>query len=77
MRIDAHQHFWLYNEVKDAWITDDMVVLKRNFLPNDISETLKRNGFDGAIAVQADESHRETACLVELSEYFKSMPITN
>ncbi|MCI0922003.1 amidohydrolase family protein [Sphingobacterium rhinopitheci] len=71
MRIDAHQHFWLYNEVKDAWITDDMVVLKRNFLPNDISETLKRNGFDGAIAVQADQSHRETAFLVELSEYFK------
>jgi len=71
MRIDAHQHFWLYNEVKDAWITDDMVVLKRNFLPNDISETLKRNGFDGAIAVQADQSHRETAFLVELSEFFK------
>lgn len=71
MRIDAHQHFWLFDEVKDAWVTDNMEILKRNFLPNDISETLKKNGFDGAVAVQADQSHRETDFLVELSGFFK------
>lgn len=71
MRIDAHQHFWLYDEDKDAWITDEMRILRRNFLPTDISETLKKNGFDGAVAVQADQSHKETEFLVELSEFFK------
>lgn len=71
MRIDAHQHFWLYDEVKDAWITDEMNVIKRNFLPNDISQTLKNNGFDGIVAVQADQSAKETAFLVELSEVYK------
>lgn len=71
MRIDAHQHFWLYDAIKDAWITDEMSVIKRNFLPNDISQTLKDNGFDGVVAVQADQSHRETEFLVELSQVYK------
>lgn len=71
MRIDAHQHFWLYDEVKDAWMTDEMQVIKRNFLPNDISQILKDNSFDGIVAVQADQSHRETEFLVELSQVYK------
>lgn len=71
MRIDAHQHFWLFDEDKDSWITSEMNVLKRNFLPNDISETLKNNNFDGAVAVQAAQSHQETEFLVELSTFFK------
>lgn len=71
MRIDAHQHFWIYEPVKDAWITDEMKVIQRNFLPNDIAQTLKNNAFDGIVAVQADQSHRETEFLVELSEVYK------
>ena len=71
MRIDAHQHFWLYDEVKDAWITDEMKVIQRNFLPNDISQTLKNNSIDGVVAVQADQSHRETEFLVELAGIYK------
>ena len=43
MRIDSHQHFWLFDPVKDAWINEDMQVIRRNFLPNDISQTLKDN----------------------------------
>lgn len=71
MRIDSHQHFWLYDPVKDAWITDDMNVIQRNFLPNDISKTLKDNRIDGVVAVQADQSVRETKFLVELAEAYK------
>ena len=70
MRIDSHQHFWLYDSVKDAWITDEMAKIQRNFLPNDISGTLKGLGFDGVVAVQADQSHRETEFLVELSQVY-------
>ncbi|MFZ4861840.1 amidohydrolase family protein [Sphingobacterium sp. Mn56C] len=71
MRIDAHQHFWLYEPVKDAWITDDMQVIQRNFLPNDISGTLKKNHIDGAVVVQADQSVQETSFLVEMAEAYK------
>lgn len=70
MRIDTHQHFWLFDPVKDAWITDEMSVIQRNFLPNDISGTLKQLGFDGVVAVQADQSLRETAFLLELSQVY-------
>lgn len=71
MRIDAHQHFWLFNAERDAWITEEMEVIRRNFLPNDISQTLKDNSFDGIVAVQADQSHEETMFLVELAQVYK------
>ena len=70
MRIDAHQHFWLYDSVKDAWITEEMATIQRNFLPNDISGNLKQVGFDGVIAIQAAQTHRETEFLVELSRAY-------
>lgn len=71
MRIDAHQHYWLFDPQRDAWITSDMEVIRRNFLPNDISQTLKDKGFDGVVAVQADQSHQETEFLVELANVYK------
>ena len=71
MRIDAHQHFWLYESAKDAWITEEMAVIKRNFLPNDISYTLKQNNIDGAVAVQASQSSQETYFLTELAQLYK------
>ena len=71
MRIDAHQHFWLYDSVKDAWITEDMKVIRRNFLPNDMSSMLKQNNIDGSVVVQADQSHKETIFLAELAGVYK------
>jgi L-fuconolactonase len=68
MRIDAHQHFWRYNPARDAWITDAMGVLKRDYLPGDLAVELTRNGLDCTIAVQADQSERETEFLLELAE---------
>lgn len=71
MRIDAHQHYWLFDPQRDAWITENMEVIRRNFLPNDISQVLKDRGFDGVVAVQADQSHHETEFLVELASVYK------
>jgi L-fuconolactonase len=67
MRIDAHQHFWCYDAHRDAWITDEMSVLKRDFLPADLLPELAANGIDGTIAVQADQSERETLFLLDLA----------
>ncbi|MVZ62622.1 amidohydrolase family protein [Sphingobacterium humi] len=71
MRIDAHQHFWLYEPVKDAWISEEMALIQRNFLPNDIGQTLKDNQIDGVVAVQADQSLRENEFLLELASAYK------
>lgn len=65
--IDSHQHFWKYHPVKDAWITDDMNLIQRDFLPADLLPLLQENGIDGCIAVQADQSEKETLLLLELA----------
>lgn len=70
MRIDSHQHFWLYEPTKDAWITPEMQAIAKNFLPNDISGELKKHRIDGVVAVQADQSQRETDFLLELSSVY-------
>ena len=66
--IDAHQHFWNYNEERDTWITPEMSVLRADFYPN-YSETLfRKQGFTGCVAVQADSSEEETLFLLALAE---------
>ena len=67
MRIDSHQHFWKFNPARDQWITDEMAVLKRDFLPEDLLPELRANQINGCIAVQADQSETETAFLLELA----------
>lgn len=68
MRIDAHQHFWRHDPIRDSWITDDMSVLRRDFLPEELGPLLAAYGMDGSVAVQADQSETETLFLLELSE---------
>ncbi|TXD46781.1 amidohydrolase family protein [Polaribacter sp. IC073] len=68
MKIDAHQHFWQFNPQRDAWINEEMAVLKRDFLPEDLQPILKTNNIDGCIAVQADQSEKETEFLLGLAK---------
>ncbi|RVU00458.1 amidohydrolase [Mucilaginibacter limnophilus] len=67
-KIDSHQHFWQYNPVKDSWITDEMAVLKNNFLPADLKPELESHGFEGCVTVQAGQTEDESLFLVELTE---------
>jgi len=71
MRIDAHQHFWRYNPARDGWITDEMAVLKKDFLPVHLVPELVANDMQGCIAVQADQSEAETQFLLDLAERHK------
>jgi len=68
MKIDSHQHFWRYDAVRDAWISDSMAVLRRDFLPEHLAAELAANGIDASIAVQADQSESETMFLLDLAE---------
>ncbi|MEO8719885.1 MAG: amidohydrolase family protein [Ginsengibacter sp.] len=65
--IDAHVHFWKYNQVKDAWITDEMKLLQRDFLPDDLKPALDKNKVEGVVAVQADQNEKETEFLISLA----------
>jgi len=68
MVIDAHQHFWRFDPVRDGWITEKMSAIRRDFLPGDLKPELDANGVDATIAVQADQSEAETEFLLGLAE---------
>ncbi len=70
MRIDAHQHFWIYDQHRDAWITNEMAMIQRNFMPTDLAPVLKQNNVDGVVAVQASQSLSETNFLIDLSAIY-------
>jgi L-fuconolactonase len=70
MRIDSHQHFWIYNRERDSWITDAMQIIQRNFLPADLKPVLQQNRIDGCVAVQADQSETETQFLIDQAKQF-------
>ncbi len=67
MRLDCHQHFWEYDPKRQGWITPEMNRIRRNFLPGDLYPLLQDAKIDGCIAVQADESLRETDFLLDLA----------
>ena len=68
MVIDSHQHFWIYEAEKHAWIDDDMKVIRKNFLPEDLKTVYQENNIDGCVAVQADQTLAETDFLLDLAE---------
>jgi L-fuconolactonase len=69
MVIDSHQHFWRYDPGRDTWITDEMAVLKRDFMLREFASLREANGVDASIAVQADQSESETLYLLNLAEH--------
>jgi len=73
MRIDSHQDFWKYNAARDSWITDEMSVLKRDFLPENLKPELQASAIGATIAVQADQSEDETLFLLQLAESHASI----
>src|SRR5215475_1755850 len=68
MKIDSHQHFWQYNAVRHSWITEEMSLLKRDFMPENLDEERKASNMDATIAVQADQSEEETLFLLQLAQ---------
>ncbi len=69
-KIDAHQHFWKYNLQDFTWITSDMHVIQKDFLPEDLLPVYKQNNIDGCIAVQVNQTEEENFFLLNLAEHF-------
>lgn len=71
MKIDAHQHFWIFDPVRDSWINDSMAIIRRDFLPDDLEPILIENGFVGCIAVQADQNEEQNDFLLGFAEEYR------
>lgn len=65
--IDSHQHFWFHDPQVHSWITDEMELLKRDFLPSDLQPFLAAEQVIGTVAVQANQSELDTKFLVDLA----------
>jgi L-fuconolactonase len=70
VRIDSHQHFWIYDPKEYPWITETVPVLKRDYMPDDLAPELKKAGLDGTVAVQARQTIDESRWLLNLADHY-------
>lgn len=70
MKIDAHQHFWIYNAREYGWMGPGMEILKRDYLPPDLAPLLTSAGIEGTVAVQARQCLEESRWLLELADQY-------
>ncbi|MFT4734538.1 MAG: L-fuconolactonase [Algoriphagus sp.] len=68
MKIDSHQHFWNYDPINFSWINDEMAIIRKDFLPEDLKPILERNGMDGSILVQVNQNEDENEILLKFAE---------
>ena len=67
MKIDAEVHFWKYDKIHSNLFIRNNKLLNQNYLPEQLSQNLKRNGMDGCIAVDYQAEEVESRFLAELS----------
>ena len=67
MVIDSHHHYWQYNPTEYDWIDDSMKAIRKDFLPNDLSDTIQKAGIEGVVTVQARQSFEETEWLIGMA----------
>ncbi len=70
LKIDAHQHFWLYNPIRDQWINNDMSILQNDFMPEHLQPILEHYGFQGTVVIQSDESPEENEFQLKNADQF-------
>jgi predicted TIM-barrel fold metal-dependent hydrolase len=66
VRVDAHVHFYEYDPLEHPWVTDELSALRSNYRPADLMPLMSAAGFDGCVAVEARQSVRENAYLLDL-----------
>jgi L-fuconolactonase len=69
MIIDSHQHFWQVGHFDYPWMSPDVKVLYRDYLPSTLEPILKESGVAKTVLVQASNSLAETYWLLSLAEH--------
>jgi len=65
--IDTHQHFWKYDPLNYNWITEEMSVIRKDFLPADLSEILQKAKIDACVNVEAMQTEEQTEWLLQMA----------
>ena len=65
--IDSHQHFWQLGRFDYPWMTKDLGVLHRDYLPEDLYPILQQNRITQTVLVQASNSIAESHWLLDLA----------
>jgi L-fuconolactonase len=68
IHIDAHQHFWIFNQREYGWIEEAMASLRRDFPPAELKPQMEASGFHGSVLVQVRQTLEETRWLLELAD---------
>lgn len=66
--IDSHQHFWQVGRFDYPWMSSDLGVLYRDYLPADLTPILGRHGIEQTVLVQASNSIEESRWLLDLAD---------
>ena len=69
MLIDSHHHLWQYTSEQYAWISDEMSVLRRDFLEAELRQVARQSGVDGFVSVQARQSLEESDALLAMANH--------
>ncbi|HEY4935314.1 MAG TPA: amidohydrolase family protein [Puia sp.] len=67
MKIDAEVSFWKYEKTFNYPLIRENKLMQQQYLPEQISHNLERNGIDGCIAVVVEPAEVETRFLSELA----------
>ena len=66
--VDSHQHFWQVGRFDYPWMSSDVEVLYRDYLPPALEPILKQNGVAQTVLVQASNSVEETRWMLKLAD---------
>ncbi len=66
--IDSHHHFWKFDQHRDAWITEEMQILRADYLPAQLEKIYERKGISGSVLVQTNSSESDNLFLLELAK---------
>jgi len=68
MKIDTHHHFWKYSEAEYPWMTDEIAILKNDYLPPNLHQEISAAGVDGVVTVQVRQELKENDWMLEMAE---------
>lgn len=66
-RVDSHQHFWPLSRGDYSWLTPELTLLYKDFLPEQLAPALSANDVQQTILVQATDTEEKTQFLLELA----------
>ena len=67
MHIDSEVHFWKYDRSNSNPLIRNNKLLAQHYLPEQLSQSLHRNGMQGCVAVTAENLEVESRFLAELA----------